>query len=130
MTTSSPDPARRRVLLSTPEFCKLVGITYRMADYWSRVGVLVPVIEPTGSGTPRCFDEPEVQVATVLSHLRLLGADMNILRRVASQLRIDKSFLAPGALYIDPEGWCSHTPLVVCWRLDVMAIASVVPAGA
>src|SRR5215467_5758503 len=107
---SSSESQEAPLTFTAPQFCKAVGITYRQLDYWCRTGVLEPVVEAQGSGYYRALDRKEAEVATVLTHLRAAGAELEILRRVGSQLRLDAAFLTPGMLFIDFEGWCSTEP--------------------
>jgi len=38
----------------------LVGITYRMLDYWIRIGLVTPSVPATGSGSRRRFSPADV----------------------------------------------------------------------
>jgi hypothetical protein len=127
--STEPTGQEEPVTFTAPQFCKAVGITYRQCDYWCRTGVLEPVVEAQGSGCYRQFDRKEAEVATVLTHLRAAGAELDLLRRVGSQLRMDVSFLKPRVLFIDCDGWCSREPSAVCWRLDLTKIIPLLDAS-
>ena len=43
-------------LMTSPQVCRVAGITYRMLDYWVRAGFITPVIAAAGSGSARLFD--------------------------------------------------------------------------
>jgi len=102
------------------------GLTYRQGDWWCRAGLLVPAGGPhPGSGQGRRFSEREVWVASVLAELRRLGGTLDVLRRVASQLRLDDPAMV-GTIYVGPEGWISHAPAPACWCIDLDSI----PVGA
>lgn len=126
-TASDPGGGIEEVMLSTPDLCRRIGVSFRTLDYWCRTGVLVPDTPASGSGTQREFGEGELKVAAVLALLRPLCADTQILGRVAEQIRLDP-LLLDGALYVDPEGWCSHAPVPLCWRIDVTALVPVPPS--
>jgi len=53
------------------------GITYRMADYWTRTGLLKAEPRPAGasSGTPREYSEDEARVAVTMARLVRAGVD-------------------------------------------------------
>jgi len=67
---------------TTREAAAAAGVTYRMLDYWLRVGVVRPQTEPQpGSGHPRRFTADEVQalieVVTIYRSARAILRDMN-----------------------------------------------------
>lgn len=69
------------VSYSTDDVCRILGVSYRMVDYWIRRGVIhptsqtrrgAPEIETHGSGSARRFsgrDVTEIRVAVGLRHL-------------------------------------------------------------
>lgn len=57
----------------TTQACDLTGATYRQADHWSRLGILVPTIEARGSGSARVYTRREVQAMWALAQLSTLS---------------------------------------------------------
>lgn len=49
------------------ELALIAGCSYRMVDYWTRAGHLVPIVPSHGSGTQRIFDYPQVLRARLLT---------------------------------------------------------------
>lgn len=39
--------------LSSSELAAATGVSYRRIDYWARNGIITPIIEAKGSGSPR-----------------------------------------------------------------------------
>jgi hypothetical protein len=75
------------VSVSSPEFCRLVGVTYRVADYWARVGVLRPsVAEAAGSGSQRRYSMQDVRIGRVLAELGRHGCGTVVLSQVVDRL--------------------------------------------
>jgi hypothetical protein len=65
-----PEP----VLLSTEQVCEVAGASFRMVDYWARVGYLHAEPRPrnagtrnTGSGVPRRWSPDEARVARLMT---------------------------------------------------------------
>lgn len=73
-------------VLTTPEVCQVAGATYRMVDYWCRVGVLDPVRNGAGSGCPRAWTVADANEARVCAVLAQLGAQCDVMRAVLTQL--------------------------------------------
>ena len=64
--------------VSTVELLRLAGITYRQADYWTRLGFLRAWPEGTpGSGQARAYSPHELRVAVVLGALVQAGVDVS-----------------------------------------------------
>lgn len=97
--------------LSTDAFVEQTGVTYRIADYWARTGVLRPSIaEARGSGTARRYSAKDVEIGKVIARLGRLGAGGVVLTEVAAQLRY-QSWGADGYLVVTAEGlvaWCDN----------------------
>lgn len=55
--------------LGTLELTQLAGITFRQADYWTRIGRLKATQARNGQGYPRMYAPEEVEVAKVLKVL-------------------------------------------------------------
>lgn len=66
MTVTAP---ARPTLLSSTEFCRRAGITYRQLDWWVRHGALVPAVAANGSGTQRKLHESDVAFANALGRV-------------------------------------------------------------
>jgi DNA-binding transcriptional MerR regulator len=82
--------------LSSDQFCRAVGVTYRVADYWARQEVLRPgVFDARGSGRSRRYSDRDVEIGRVLAGLTAHGAEVRVLREVAVALS-DR---------LPPSGW-------------------------
>lgn len=105
------------------ELAHACGLSYRQVDYWTRAGVLVPVFENPGSGggNRRPFSEDELRVARVLARLRSVGAGLEVLIVVASQLRALDDWT--GRLFVSPEFGISRVAVDLCWSIDLDALA-------
>ncbi len=57
---------------SSDEACRLAGITYRQADYWTRRGLIEPMAPATGSGSRRRWSAQDVLVLRVIHRLMVL----------------------------------------------------------
>lgn len=60
-------------LVRTPELARRARISYRSADYWTRIGLLEPAVPAHGSGSIRLYPETEIAVARALGVLSALG---------------------------------------------------------
>lgn len=57
-------------LLTTQEAADHVGVTYRMLDYWVRVGIIVPYQEANGSGSRRRFSQSDLVCLAMIAECR------------------------------------------------------------
>lgn len=58
------------VALRGPQLCRAAMITYRRADYWARIGLLVPSIQVArGSGTQRLYSAADAVTAAVIAEI-------------------------------------------------------------
>lgn len=73
-------------VFSSPEVCRLAGITYRQLDYWCRTGVITPMRVSDGSGMPRRWATKQVDIIRVLGRLSALGVCMQAFRTAAEEL--------------------------------------------
>lgn len=96
-------------LLSSPDVCRLAGISYRQLDYWSRSGLLKPH-GGIGSGTQRGFDAKEVRIACLVGELLRFGVSAQVARRVVGCLRESNDDLWSGAILIDVDGRIRPVP--------------------
>ena len=90
-------------LVTSPELCRLAGITYRQLDYWTRQRVMVASRSARGSGTIRGWTIDEVAAGRVCGHLSRLGAPTPVLRVVVQALAAFPELWSGRAL-IDPDG--------------------------
>lgn len=99
----TPDPLPdRRKLTTLPDLAAL-GITYRQLDYWTRVGYLRTVAEPTpGSGRRRTWPPEELAVARRMGRLIRAGFEVDAAALTARQ---GSHKIAPGihVIIVDDE---------------------------
>jgi DNA-binding transcriptional MerR regulator len=71
-----------------PQACKIVGITYRQLDYWTRTGLIAPSIQAArGSGTQRLYSFNDLLQLKVIKGLIDAGASLQKVRTALDQLR-------------------------------------------
>ncbi len=71
-----------------PQACKIVGITYRQLDYWTRTGLVVPSIQAAnGSGTQRLYSFNDLLQMKVIKSLTDAGADLRKVRQAIDYVR-------------------------------------------
>lgn len=71
-----------------PDVCKIVGITYRQLDYWTRTGLLTPSIaQARGSGTQRLYSYRDLVEVKVIKSLLDGGISLRRARRAIEYLR-------------------------------------------
>ena len=89
-----------------PQVCKIVGITYRQLDYWSRTGLIRPsVAEARGSGTQRRFSYHDLVELKVIKGLLDAGVSLQSARRAIEYLRDHLgSDLATASLVLSGNG--------------------------
>ena len=64
-----------------PQTCKIVGITYRQLDYWTRTGLVTPSVqEATGSGSQRLYSFNDLLQLKVIKSLTDAGASLQKVR--------------------------------------------------
>ena len=81
--SSHPTVAEQHAHLHTStDVRRLTGISYRMLDYWCRMGVIVPTHEPSGSGDTRRFTDADV--AGVREVVRVSAEATRLRREVTS----------------------------------------------
>jgi hypothetical protein len=95
--------------LTSRQFCRAVGVTYRVADYWVRTEVLRPsVFDARGSGSQRLYSERDVEIGRVLASMASHSAEVPVLRSVAASLaRLDGTW--SGWLVVTGDGEVSTT---------------------
>jgi len=99
-------------LISGPDICRRLGISYRILDYWDRQDVLTPHRPAYGSGTQRGYSDDDLAIGLVLANLRSMGAGCDVLRHVADQLRAVPVHTWPDTITLDARG--RITPTLCC----------------
>ena len=71
-----------------PQTCKIVGISYRQLDYWTRTGLIVPSLqEAHGSGTQRLYSFSDLLQLKVIKRLTDAGASLRKVRQAIDYVR-------------------------------------------
>ena len=71
-----------------PQTCKVVGITYRQLDYWTRTGLVTPSVqEATGSGSQRLYSFNDLLQLKVIKSLTDAGASLQKVRQAIEYVR-------------------------------------------
>jgi DNA-binding transcriptional MerR regulator len=71
-----------------PQTCKIVGITYRQLDYWTRTELVSPSIQPaTGSGTQRLYSFNDLLQLKVIKSLIDAGLSLQKVREAIDYVR-------------------------------------------
>ena len=71
-----------------PQACKVVGITYRQLDYWTRTGLVEPTLQPAkGSGTQRLYSFNDLLQLKVIKSLTDAGASLQKVRQAIDYVR-------------------------------------------
>ena len=73
-----------------PQACKIVGITYRQLDYWTRTGLVQPSLQQaSGSGTQRLYSFNDLLQLKVIKSLTDAGASLQKVRQAIGYVRSD-----------------------------------------
>lgn len=73
-----------------PATCKIVGITYRQLDYWTRTGLVTPSLRAAaGSGTQRLYSFNDLLQLRVVKQLIEAGASLQKIRQAIEYIRSD-----------------------------------------
>ena len=71
-----------------PQACKIVDITYRQLDYWTRTGLVKPSVQPAkGSGTQRLYSFNDLLQLKVIKSLTDAGASLQKVRQAIDYVR-------------------------------------------
>ncbi len=71
-----------------PQTCKIVGITYRQLDYWTRTDLVEPSLQPAqGSGTQRLYSFNDLLQLKVIKSLTDAGASLQKVRQAIEYVR-------------------------------------------
>ncbi|MCA1727059.1 MAG: MerR family transcriptional regulator [Actinobacteria bacterium] len=70
-----------------PEVTKLVGVTYRQLDYWTRTGLVQASIrEAGGSGTQRLYSFTDVLELKAIKKMEDIGLSLQKIRKAVKSL--------------------------------------------
>jgi DNA-binding transcriptional MerR regulator len=71
-----------------PQACKIVGVTYRQLDYWTRTGLIIPSLQQaSGSGSQRLFSFNDLLQLKVIKSLADAGASLQKIRQAIDYVR-------------------------------------------
>lgn len=98
---------------STADVCRLVGVSFRMVDYWIRREVIRPSVEARGAGTHRRFIDRDVVEVRVAVGLRRLGVGLDEIADVLGTVRAAE----PGDLIL----WNGETARAVAYDGENLA---------
>lgn len=71
-----------------PQACKIVGITYRQLDYWTRTELITPSLQPAqGSGTQRLYSFNDLLQLKLIKSLIEAGASLQKVRSAIEYLQ-------------------------------------------
>jgi DNA-binding transcriptional MerR regulator len=71
-----------------PQTCKIVGISYRQLDYWTRTELITPSLQAaTGSGTQRVYSFNDLLQLKVIKSLTDAGASLQKVRQAIEYVR-------------------------------------------
>ena len=71
-----------------PQTCKIVDISYRQLDYWTRTGLVEPSLQPAqGSGTQRLYSFNDLLQLKVIKSLTDAGASLQKVRQAIEYVR-------------------------------------------
>src|SRR2546423_2373165 len=71
-----------------PQVCKIVGISYRQLDYWTRTGLITPSIKAaSGSGSQREYSYQDLVALKTIKSLLDPGISLQKVREAVSYLQ-------------------------------------------
>jgi DNA-binding transcriptional MerR regulator len=71
-----------------PQACKIVGITYRQLDYWTRTRLVEPSVQAaTGSGSQRLYSFNDLLQLKLVKSLTDAGASLQRVRQAIDYVR-------------------------------------------
>jgi DNA-binding transcriptional MerR regulator len=87
-----------------PEVLKLVGVTYRQLDYWTRTSLVqASVREAGGSGTQRLYSFTDVLELKAIKRMEDMGLSLQKIRKAVKNLR-DILNKAPHSVSLASDG--------------------------
>lgn len=90
--TGDDDSSHEGYGYRAPQVCKIVGITYRQLDYWTRTGLIVPSLRAArGSGTQRLYSFNDLLQLKVIKSLTDAGASLQKVRQAIDYVRANLS---------------------------------------
>lgn len=107
-------------MIGTNQATGLIGCTYRKLYWWLSHDVLGPYAEP-GYGTPMFLTETQIELAWVVARLVELGAQVPVVRLVASSLTAGPPPTTGDVLVVFSDGsvlrrrYSDLTPTSACW---------------
>ncbi|HEV8621748.1 MAG TPA: MerR family transcriptional regulator [Actinomycetota bacterium] len=71
-----------------PDVCRIVGISYRQLDYWTRTGLIRPSVrDARGSGTQRVYSFQDLALLRIIKKLLDTGVSLQQVRKAIGTLR-------------------------------------------
>jgi len=71
-----------------PDVCRIVGISYRQLDYWTRTGLVRPSVrDARGSGTQRLYAFQDLALLRIIKKLLDTGVSLQQVRKAIGTLR-------------------------------------------
>jgi DNA-binding transcriptional MerR regulator len=94
-----------RIYLTTKDTATLVGCTLRQLQYWRKRSIVVPVVNPIGTGYSAYYDQKNVIDLFIINYLVTRGYDLKIAGQILWEIK------EIGINYIDEEA----KPILVYW---------------
>ncbi|HEY1127274.1 MAG TPA: MerR family transcriptional regulator [Actinomycetota bacterium] len=71
-----------------PDVCRIVGISYRQLDYWTRTGLIRPSVrDARGSGSQRLYSFQDLALLRIIKKLLDTGVSLQQVRKAIGTLR-------------------------------------------
>ena len=71
-----------------PDVCRIVGISYRQLDYWTRTGLVRPSVrDARGSGSQRLYSFQDLALLRIIKKLLDTGVSLQQVRKAIGTLR-------------------------------------------
>jgi DNA-binding transcriptional MerR regulator len=71
-----------------PDVCRIVGISYRQLDYWTRTGLVRPSVrDARGSGSQRLYSFRDLALLRIIKKLLDTGVSLQQVRKAIGTLR-------------------------------------------
>lgn len=87
-----------------PTVCKIVGVTYRQLDYWTRTELVTPSVRSAeGSGTQRLYSFDDIVAIRVVKRLLDTGVSLQKVRQAIETLRAQGKGLSDTTLVSDGD---------------------------
>jgi hypothetical protein len=104
LTTWTP-VADRAGFLTSAQLCRLVGMSYRQLDHWTRLKVLRPSRAARGQGTARGWACQDALLAQVVAVLADLGCPLGrVAGPVVTALSVHPEWWGAGVMVVGPDG--------------------------